>query len=102
MVERADWAGLLAGCRTSVAEVRLRAPLRATLVGRSGAFLGLADDDRRYWIKTLNNLQGPRTVVTEQIIGHAGSLIGAATCDVRTIEISPDLAGWDFRHGTKL
>ncbi len=50
----------------------------------------------------MNNLQGQRVPITEQIVGRAGALIGAPTCVVRTIEISPDFAGWEFRPGATL
>jgi hypothetical protein len=50
----------------------------------------------------MNNLQGPRVPVTEQIVGRAGRLIGAPVCAVQTIEIPPDFVGWEFRPGARL
>ncbi len=73
------------------------APLQDSPAGGSGSFLALADDGRRYWIKPLNNLQGERVPTTEQIVGRAGAIIGAPTCEVRTVAIPPELAGWRFR-----
>lgn len=102
LVERQEWVGIVRGRRVAEAEVSLKAPLQSGSRGGSGAFLGLAEDDRRYWIKPLNNLQGPRVPITEQIVGRAGALIGAPTCTVRTIAISPDFTGWEFRPGHRL
>jgi len=60
-------------------------------------------DGNRYWIKTLNNGQGERVPVTEQIVGRVGRLLlGAPTCSVSTIAITSDFVGWDFRPGRKL
>jgi len=101
-VQRSNWTGVLTGRRSLVAELSLQAPLQADNRGGSGAFLGLGSDGERYWIKTLNNLQGPRVPTTEQIVARAGSLIGAPACVVRTIEIPAALAGWEFRPGARL
>lgn len=101
-VRRADWNGLLTGQRATTAEVQLKATLQQSSAGGSGAFLGLANDGQRYWIKPLNNFQGERVPITEQIVGRAGSLIGAPTCEVRTIAIGEDFAGWEFRPGRRL
>lgn len=46
-------------------------PLRASMVGLSGAFLVLGDDER-YWCKPLNNFDHPRVPVTEQIVARLG------------------------------
>jgi hypothetical protein len=62
----------------------------------------VASDQRRYWIKTLNNLQGPCVPITEQVVGRLGILVDAPTCAVATIMIPPDLAGWQFRPGVAL
>ena len=101
MVQRRDWAGIL-GRRGPDADLTLRAPLQPGSRGGSGAFLGLGSDGRRYWIKPVNNLQGPRVPVTEQIVGRVGRLINAPVCVVQTIEIPPDFIGWEFRPGTRL
>jgi hypothetical protein len=84
------------------AELRLQAVLRQSNAGGSGAFLGLASDGERYWIKPLNNAQGQRVPITEQIVGRAGQLVGAPTCVVRTIAIEKEFAGWEFRPGHRL
>jgi hypothetical protein len=71
-------------------------PLRASAAGGSGSFLVLADDGRRYWCKSLNNFQGPRIPVTEQIVGRLAALIGAPACEVALVRRDP-IAGWEFR-----
>jgi len=54
-------------------------------------------------VKTLNNTQDkPRILVTEQVVGRVGKILGGPTCDVRTIQIPQDLAGWEFRPGRPL
>jgi HipA-like kinase len=102
MVERSEWSNRLTGNRGSVPNLRLEAPLRQETKGGSGAFLGLGSDQERYWIKPLNNTQGARVPVTEQIVGRTGALIGAPTCSVKTIEIPEEFVGWEFRAGRKL
>jgi hypothetical protein len=103
MVIRADWTGLLAGIRTTGAEVTLKAPLRQSNAGGSGSFLALADDNRKYWVKTLNNTQNiPRLVVTEQLVGRVGKIIGGPTCEVKTVLIPGELVGWEFRPNRRL
>lgn len=96
-IARSDWEGLLEGRRRSSADVALVMPLQDSDSGGSGAFLALASDERRYWIKPLNNCQGERVPITEQIVGRVGALIGAPTCEVRTVAIPPELTGWCFR-----
>jgi hypothetical protein len=76
------------------------APLRRSTGGTSGAFLIRADDGRRYWCKTLNNLQGPRVPANEQLAGRLGSLIGAPVCEPSLVRIPHALAGWEFKEGT--
>ena len=77
-------------------------PLQQSKSGGSGAFLVRADDDRRYWCKCLDNPQGPRVPINEQIVGRLGSYLEAAVCEVSLIRIPPELEGWDYRPGRKL
>jgi hypothetical protein len=74
-------------------------PLRASTAGGSGSYLVLADDGRRYWCKSLNNFQGPRIPVTEQIVGRLAALIAAPACEVALVRLDA-IAGWEFRHGS--
>jgi hypothetical protein len=86
--------------RTSDIEgVTATMPLRPSSVGGSGAFLVLADDGERYWCKTLNNFQGERIPVTEQIVARLAALIGAPVSESRLVDVSP-IQGWEFRPGT--
>lgn len=102
VVQRADWDGAFKGQRPTNAEVILKVALQKSSSGGSGAFLGLADDGQRYWIKPLNNAQGERVPITEQIVGRMGNFLGAPTCEIRTIFISEEFAGWEFRPSRKL
>lgn len=74
-------------------------PLRPSSAGGSGSFLVLGDDGRRYWCKSLNNFQGPRISVTEQIVGRLATLIGAPVCEVALVELDA-IVGWEFRPGS--
>lgn len=77
------------------------APLQRSKGGSSGSFLVLASDEKRYWCKTLNNLQeSPRVPVNEQIVARLGALIGAPVCPVELVRIPRDLVGWEIREGT--
>ena len=53
-------------------------------------------------MKPTNNRQGPMVPVTEQIVGRAGVLIGAPTCEVRTAAVPQAIQGWEFRPGHSL
>jgi hypothetical protein len=75
------------------------APLSPSQAGGSGSFLLLADDQRKYWCKTLNNNQGPRIPVTEQIVARLGARVGVAVCRVSLVYIPEDLVGWEFVRG---
>jgi hypothetical protein len=79
-----------------------QAPLNQSTQGGSGSFLVLANDGNRYWCKVLNNGQGDRVPVTEQIVGRLGTLIGAPVCAVELVQIPAALAGWEFRPGMAL
>lgn len=99
---RPTWVGEFAGKRPAVAELVLTQPLQRSSRGGSGSFLGVANDGKRYWVKTLNNGQHPRVCVTEQIVGRIGLLIGAPTCPVRTIELPAEVTGWEFMRDKRL
>jgi len=95
----AAWVGLVRDRRPWRSRKVVAAPLQPSSAGGSGAFLALTRDGERYWVKTLNNLQGQRVVITEQIVGRAGTLIDAPVCPVATLYIPKALAGWEFRPG---
>jgi len=102
MIQRDVWHGVLASVPPIPPAGRLRAPLRPSSQGATGAFLGLASDGRRYWVKVANNPVGKHVLVKEQIVGRAGALIGAPTCPVITVEIPDAVVGWEFRPGRTL
>lgn len=64
--------------------------------------MAVASDQRRWWVKPQNNLQGPQVIVTESIVGRAGALIDAPVCEAAVVRIPEELAGWEFRPGAKL
>ena len=47
----------------------------------------------RWWVKLLNNPQGPMVLVNEQIVARCGALIGAPTCEVAIVEVPEAVAG---------
>jgi len=98
-VKRIDWSGALTGRRLDSADLNLKSPLRQSTAGGSGAFLAVGDDDARYWVKPLNNLQNPRVCVNEQIIGRLAPRLGTLSPVVRTMRIRSSFVGWEFRPG---
>lgn len=92
MVEHNDWDGLVTGHR----EDRHDADVRAVVIdcapqGGSRPAKILATNGKQYWIKPVNNNQGPLVPVTEQVVARCGKLIGAPTCDVVLLRIPPEL-----------
>jgi hypothetical protein len=78
------------------------AALQQSTAGGSGSFLVLADDGNRYWCKALNNPQGQRVPINEQIVARLGLLIGAPVCIPELVLIPPALTGWEYRPGIAL
>lgn len=70
--------------------VTLTAVVQGTESG-AAAFLGLASDGNRYWVKAQNNPQGARSLVPERIVTHIGLAIGAPVRPIALIEIPPAL-----------
>ena len=82
--------------------VSAQAPLRKNAGGGSGSFLVRADNGRRYWCKTLNNVQGERVPLNEQVVAKMGLLIGAPVCEPNLVYMPQDLAGWKFRDDREI
>lgn len=82
--------------------VRAVAPLGQTGAGGSQPFLVRADDECRYWCKALNNPQGARVPINEQIVGRLGSAIGVGVCMPMLVEIPSDLVGYKYTAGYEL
>lgn len=102
MVSIKDWKGQIKARKEVVAPVTITLPLQQGAHGGSGAFLAKGSDGRRWWVKPINNGQGPRVLVAEYIVGKLGQLIGAPVCETSVVEIPPALAGWEFRPGLAL
>ena len=102
MVTRSDWQGLISGRSDPESAIRVEIPLAQSRAGGSGAFLALGSDNQRWWIKTANNSQGERIIVTEFVVGAVGNLIGAPTCKSAVIRVGAEVAGWEFRPGLNL
>lgn len=101
-VERSDWNGLLDGRTDPQAPLVVELPLAASPAGGSGTFLAEASDNRRWWIKPQNNLQGPQVIVTDYVVASAGRLIGAPVCEVAIVEVPEEIVGWEFRASARL
>lgn len=96
------WQGLVRGRRPWRSRVVIQTPLERSKRGGSGAFLGLASDGNRYWVKVIGGPQGDRVPITEQIVGRAGRLIDAPVRPVVTVYVPRALAGWEYRPGARL
>jgi len=78
------------------------APLGEKGAGGSASFLVRANDEVRYWCKALNNPQGSRVPVNEQIVGRLGQAIGVEVCEPMLVEVPADLAGYEYHPGHHL
>ncbi|MDP9401787.1 MAG: hypothetical protein M3P85_00310 [Actinomycetota bacterium] len=101
-VERDEWQGSMGGRTELLDPVVIEMPLAPSAAGGSGTFLADASDGRRWWVKPLNNLQGPKVVVTEYVVGTAGAIVGTPVCEVAIVRIPDEIAGWEFRPGATL
>lgn len=59
----------------------------------SRVFQSVMTDGSRWWVKALNNPSGPRSCITEWIVGSVGRLIAAPVCEVALVEVPVDLDG---------
>lgn len=91
------WKGLLDGRSTPAAMITLRAPRQRARSSGAGAFFGLADDGRQYWIKVPGNEQGDQVLVNEVIVAGLGRLLGAPVRERVLITVPASLTNWsDF------
>lgn len=102
LAERDEWQGLMSSRTEPVDPIVIEMPLAPSAAGGSGSFLADASDGRRWWVKPLNNLQGPKVVVTEYVVGAAGAILGTPVCEVAIAQIPEEIAGWEFRPGATL
>jgi hypothetical protein len=82
-VEIDEWQGLVQGRRDPDDPVKIVMPFGQS-PGGGGSMPFLARDDRgqRWWLKVLDNPQGGRVVVTDQVVGRVAQLIDAPVCEV--------------------
>lgn len=97
-----SWAGLVERTPPATPPPIITLPLQASTRGGSGTFLAADADGAKWWVKPLNNRQGGKVVVTEQVVSRVGALIGAPVCEAAVVEIPPELEGWEFRPGSAL
>lgn len=98
-VERDAWRGLLDSRLDPVEVLVIEQPLSQSKGGGSGSFPAEASDGRQWWVKPANNLQGGKVIVTENLVGSLGKLIGAPTCEVAIVRIPEEIAGFEFVPG---
>lgn len=81
-------------------QVSLVAPLKRSDSG-SRAFLGLADDQREYWIKGSNNPQGPRSLIAEMVAHSVARLLDAPVPETALVSV-PEGIKWYLEPGLPL
>lgn len=93
-----DWVGGLRGYSRPSPTLTLRAPLKRAKSSGAGAFLGIASDSRRYWLKVPGNPQGNQVLANEVIAEELGRRLGAPVRERQLVRVSSDIAnGWkDF------
>lgn len=99
-----QWQGLVDDGRVVEAALSVSATLDPQSSSRGGSlpFQALASDGQVYWVKMVQNAQGPRVLATEQIVSACGRLIGAPVCETALIEIPEELDGDALANGTVL
>jgi hypothetical protein len=101
-VEESTWAGLIGGSRRTPVTIALRSPLQESAGGLAGSFRALGMDQRHWWVKPPHQGEKDFALVTEYVVGKAGQLIRAPTCENSVIEIDSAFDGWEFARGLRL
>lgn len=101
-LDRTDWDGVLGSTRSLTEVPQITALVERNDRTGSGAFKALDASGARWWVKPLNNPQGPRVPITELIVGRIGALVEAPVCEVRVVEIPEELSDEEYRPGLKL
>jgi hypothetical protein len=102
-VEIDEWRGLVRHRGDPDDPVKIVAPLgQSPGGGGSMPFLALDHRGQRWWLKVLDNPQGGRVVVTDQIVGRVAQLIDAPVCEVGIARIPDELAGFEYAPGRHL
>jgi hypothetical protein len=78
----------------------IEVPIKPSPRGGSGTFLAADAEGAQWWVKPLNNNQGPRVIVTEAVVGMVGRLIDAPVCETTIVQLPPEISGWEFRPGS--
>lgn len=102
VVDFSEWQGTIDGRVDPTDATVIEVPIKASAQGGSGTFLAADHDGTQWWVKPLNNNQGPRVTVTEALVAMAGELVGAPVCESRIVYLPPDLEGWQFRPGSEI
>jgi hypothetical protein len=103
MVAEGDWKDLLKGSRHDNCTLTVDAILiDKAKEGGSQPFQVRATNRRLYWLKPVDNPQGPRVPATEQIVARCGHLIKAPVCEVDLVRIPTELAGHRLSTGRQL
>ncbi len=100
----AHWHGLARDLANVPALLQVEAILPSWGHERGGSlpFRAVASDGNIYWVKVAHSKQGPKALVTEQIVAACGKMIGAPVCDVALINIPPTLDGEMLDSGIEL
>lgn len=96
-----DWRHKLTSASRSLATVTLSTPLTSSQ-GGSGAFLAIAEDGNKYWVKPANNPQGIKTLAAEVVIAGVGEALGAPVRPISLISIPPELQSWKYKNHLSL
>lgn len=96
-----SWAGALNDVARGRAETTLRNPVRKS-GGGTGAFLGLANNGKQYWVKVPNNPQGTQVIVNEVVVAGVGDLLGAPVRPTALIAVPDTLQEWRIAPGIPL
>ncbi|MGX5772672.1 hypothetical protein ACWKWN_18165 [Microbacterium trichothecenolyticum] len=89
-----SWRGQLAGRARATPSITIRAPRARAQSSGAGAFLGLADDGRQYWVKVPGNPQGNQVLTNEVIVGEVGRVLGAPVRERVLVTVPPAVSGW--------
>ena len=98
VVDRDAWTGVIR--RDPVGPVlQLDVPIQQSAQGSSGTYRALCSDGKEWWVKPINQLQGGKTIVNDQVLARVGLLIAAPVCKVSLVEVTADTEGFEFRPG---
>ncbi len=88
------WRGQLARRSRASPTIAIRAPRARALSSGAGAFLGLADDGRQYWVKVPGNPQGNQVLTNEVIVGELGLILDAPVRERTLVWVPLGVSAW--------